>query len=209
VTKSILCFGDSITWGYNPLDGSRFPPESRWPCVLEAALEGRVRVVEEGLNARTAATDDNARPYRNGLSMLAPLLESHAPLHVVIIMLGTNDSAPCYGRSSGRIAMDCAALIRAVGASQAGPSGNTPEIVLVSPPPLGSLNAEMAIFYAGGQATSRGLAEAYRTIADKFGTRYLDAGQVTKVSAADGVHPDSEGQRKLGLALRDLVDPLL
>lgn len=47
MTKSILCFGDSLTWGYNPEDGTRFPPEDRWPRVLEAALQGRARVIEE------------------------------------------------------------------------------------------------------------------------------------------------------------------
>ncbi len=41
VAKSILCYGDSITWGYDPKDGSRLPPEDRWPRVLENALQGR------------------------------------------------------------------------------------------------------------------------------------------------------------------------
>ena len=65
MTKSILCFGDSITWGYNPEDGSRFPREARWPRVLEAALDGRAHVIEEGLSARTVAKDYAAR-FRSG-----------------------------------------------------------------------------------------------------------------------------------------------
>ena len=142
--KSILCFGDSITWGYNPVDETRYPPEDRWPRVLEAALQGRGRVIEEALNGRTIASDEPARPYRNGLSMFPPLLESHAPLDVVVIMLGTNDSAPCYGLTAGKIAINCTALVRAVNASLSGPGGTTPKIVLIAPPPLGSLNAEMS-----------------------------------------------------------------
>ena len=209
MVTSILCYGDSITWGYNPKDGSRFPPENRWPRVLEDALQGRARVIEEGLNARTVATDEPSRPNRNGLSMLPPLLEAHAPLDVVIIMLGTNDSAPCYRLTAGKIAMDCASLIRAVIAGPAAPGGGPPHIVLVSPPPLRSLSPEMTLFYAGGQATSSGLASAYRTIAESFDVTFFDAGQVTQVSAADGVHPDAQGQRQLGLALNDVVGPLL
>ncbi|HSD92768.1 MAG TPA: SGNH/GDSL hydrolase family protein [Methyloceanibacter sp.] len=209
MTKSILCYGDSITWGYDPRDGSRFPREARWPGVLEAALQGRARVIEEGLNARTVATDEPSRPNRNGLAMLPPLLESHAPLDVVAIMLGTNDSAPCYGLTSGKIAMNCAALIRTVNASLAGPGGATPRTLLIAPPPLGSLSAEMSLFYAGGEPTSQGLAAAYRTIAQRFDALFLDAGQVTKVSAADGVHLDPDGQRALGLAVAKLLEPLL
>jgi len=209
VTKSILCFGDSITWGYNPEDGSRFTLEERWPRVLEAALDGRAHVIEEGLNARTVATDEPSRPNRNGLAMLPPLLESHAPLDVVVIMLGTNDSAPCYGLTAGKIAMNCGSLIRAVNASLAGPGATAPMTFLIAPPPLGSLSAVMSLFYAGGQATSRGLAEAYRIIAKQFGVLFLDAGQVTTVSAIDGVHLDPDGQRALGLAVGKCLGPIL
>ena len=54
--KTVLCYGDSITWGYNPVDGSRFPFEQRWPGVLQARLGSSYRVIEEGLNGRTVAT---------------------------------------------------------------------------------------------------------------------------------------------------------
>jgi len=202
VAKSILCYGDSITWGYNPKDGSRLPPEDRWPRVLEAELQGRARVVEEGLNGRTVATDEPSRPYRNGLALLPPLLEAHAPLDAVIIMLGTNDSAPCYGLSAGRIAMNCAGLIRAV---QAAPSGAACKLLLIAPPPLGALSPEMALLYAGGEAVSRGLADAYATVAARFNCLFLDAGKVAEASKIDGVHLDPPEQRKLALAVRDVV----
>lgn len=207
--KSILCFGDSITWGYNPKNGTRYPPEDRWPRVFEAAAQGRARVIEEALNGRTTATDEPNRPCRNGLAMFPALLEAHAPLDVVIIMLGTNDSAPCYGLTAGRIAFNCVALIRAVNASLSGPGGSTPKMVLIAPPPLGSLNAEMSLLYSGGQATSRGLAAAYDSIAKRFGISFIDAGKIIKVSAVDGVHLDREDQRKLGQAVADVVTPLL
>jgi len=209
VTKTILCFGDSITWGYNPNDGTRYPPEDRWPRALEAALQGKVRVIEEGLNARTIATDDPARPYRNGIAMLPPLLESHTPIDVVVAMLGTNDSAPCYGLTAGRIGVNAMAMVRTINASQAGPGGTAPKMVLIAPPPLGSLNPEMSLMYSGGQGTSRGLAAAFETVAKRFGVGYLDAGEIVKVSAADGVHLDPDAQRTLGAAVGKVVAPLL
>jgi len=209
VTKTILCFGDSITWGYNPKDGTRLPPEDRWPRALEAALQGRAHVIEEALNGRTIATDDPSHPYRDGMAMFPPLLESHAPLDVVAIMLGTNDSAPLYGLSVGRIAMNSMALVRAVATSQAGPGGTAPKMVLIAPPPLGSLSAEMALMYSGGQGTSRGLAAAYRTVANSFGIAFFDAGDVVAVSAVDGVHLDPEGQRTLGFAISKILEPLV
>lgn len=209
VTKTILCFGDSITWGFNPKDGTRFAPEDRWPRALEAALQGRARVVDEALNGRTIATDDPAHLYRNGMAMFPPLLETHAPLDVVVVMLGTNDCAPCYGLSAGRIAMNSMALIEAVNASQSGHGRTTPKMVLIAPPPLGSLNPEMALMYSGGQGTSRGLAAAYETVAKSYDIAFFDAGEVVKVSAVDGVHLDPEAQRTLGVAVSKVVEPLL
>jgi lysophospholipase L1-like esterase len=91
--KTILCYGDSITWGRNAVDGTRFPFEQRWPGILQAGLGNDYRIVEEGLGGRTVATESWAMPHRDGRAMLAPILESHAPLDWVIIMLGTNDCA--------------------------------------------------------------------------------------------------------------------
>jgi len=209
VTKCILCFGDSLTWGFNPEDGTRFPPEDRWPRALESALQGRATVIEEGLNGRTIATEEPSRPNRNGLTMLPPLLETHTPLDVVVFMLGTNDSAPSYSLSAGKIAINSTALIRAVHASLAGPGGAAPKIVLIAPPPIGSLSPEMALMYSGGQTNSRGLASAYRSVADRFGTAFFDAAEAVKVSTADGVHLDAAGQRALGLAVSKIIAPLL
>jgi lysophospholipase L1-like esterase len=207
--KSVLCYGDSLTWGYNPKDASRHPPNARWPGLLESELEGRARVIEEALNGRTVATDEPSRPNRNGLAMLPPLLEAHAPLDIVIIMLGSNDCAPAYGLTPGKIAMDCASLIRVTRSSLAAPGGGAPEILLIAPPPFGLLDPLSALFYAGGEATSQGLAEAYATIAQSFGCMFLDAAQVTHASALDGVHLDPPEQRKLALAVKNIVQPLL
>ena len=207
--KSILCYGDSLTWGYNPTDASRYPQDARWPGILERELEGRARVIEEALNGRTVATDEPASPNRNGLAMLPPLIETHAPLDIVIIMLGSNDCAPAYGLTPGEIAMDCASLIRVTRSSLAGSGGGTPKILLIAPPPFGTLDPLSALFYAGGEATSQGLAAAYATIALSFDCLFLDAAQVTNASALDGVHLDPPEQRKLAMAIKNIVQPLL
>lgn len=105
MAKTVLCYGDSITWGFNPTDGSRFSFEQRWPGVLQAALGTGYRIVEEGLTGRTVATDSWGLPHRDGRAMLGPMLGSHAPLDWVIILLGTNDCGPSYHRDVSEIAL--------------------------------------------------------------------------------------------------------
>lgn len=49
---------------------------------------------------RTTAWNDPFRPSRNGRDLLLPLLQTHAPLDLVIIFLGTNDLQAMYGVSA-------------------------------------------------------------------------------------------------------------
>ncbi len=38
--KQILAFGDSLTWGADPVTGLRHPESGQWPRVLGAGLDG-------------------------------------------------------------------------------------------------------------------------------------------------------------------------
>jgi len=203
--ETILCYGDSITWGYNPVDGTRFPFEARWPGVLEVTLGNGYRIIEEGLSGRTVATDSWILPNRDGRSMLAPLLETHAPLDWVIILLGTNDCAPTFHRDVGEIAFGCATLLWTVQKSFAGPAGGVPKMLLVSPPPFGKFSPFMDLCFRGGEATAQGLAGAYATVAEACGARFLDTTKILSPGPVDGVHPDADGQRKLGQAIAGVI----
>ena len=204
--KTILCYGDSITYGYNPVDGTRFPFEQRWPGVLQNTLGSDYRIIEEGLDGRTVATNSWILPHRNGRTMLGPLLESHAPLDWVIIMLGTNDCAPTFHRDVGEIAFGCVTLIWTVQKSFAGPNRGVPQILLVSPPPFGKFSPLMDLCFRGGEATGQGLAAAYATVAKDCGARFFDAASVLPPGPVDGVHPDANGQRQLGEAIAKIIE---
>ncbi len=207
--KTILCYGDSLTWGYDPRDGSRYPFDQRWPGVLEKELGRGFRVVEEGLSGRTTVADSPLLPNRNGLKMLEPLLESHAPIDLCILMLGTNDVAPAYRLAASDIACGCLALVWAIERSQAGPAGRAPKVLLIAPPPLGTVSGMMGLFYKGGEKTSRALAKAYKTAADSAGCLFLDSSKCVNASRVDGVHLDPEAHRILALEIKKILLPVL
>ena len=52
---TILCYGDSNTYGYNPVNGLRYPKDVRWTGVLQKLLGEQYAVIEEGCNGRTTA----------------------------------------------------------------------------------------------------------------------------------------------------------
>ena len=87
----IVCYGDSNTWGHNPVNGKRFNEEERWPKILQNLLGKEHEVIEEGLCGRTASFIDDVKPFRYGLAMLEGTMEIHLPADLIIIMLGTND----------------------------------------------------------------------------------------------------------------------
>ncbi len=206
MTRTIVCFGDSNTHGADPSGAGRLPREVRWPRVMADALGDGYEVIEEGLNGRTTVWDSPLAPGRNGLTYLLPCLLSHAPVDLLIIMLGTNDTKRCYGLTAPEIAGGASVLVDAARASLAGPDGMPPEVLLVSPVPLGELTARSEMWGLGeARAESERLASMYRLVADSAGAGFFDAGSVADVAPDDGVHLDGTACAELGAALADVV----
>lgn len=212
--KTILAYGDSLTFGANPIPGGpRHAHEDRWPAALERALGGAARVIAEGLGGRTTVHDDGwAAADRNGARILPTLLESHSPLDLVIIMLGTNDLKPFHGRTAQEAANGMRRLVQIVRGHYVKPSDVTPRIILVSPPHIIHSDHPEMIPHFGGRAViaeSQELARWYRLRADEYGCGFFDAATVAKAHPADGVHLDAENTRKIGEALAPLVKSTL
>lgn len=210
--KTVLCFGDSITWGYDPATAARYDLHTRWPGVLRDALGEGFHVVEEGLCGRLTIWENEFLPGRNGLAALPMLLESHAPIDLAIVMLGTNDLQPGFGRAPGDVARGAGRLLETIRFSLAGPGGTSPRRLLVAPPPVAGVSGFMRIAFAGAEAGSRELASWYREVAAALGGDFLDAGEFTRGSVGpggDGVHPDAAGHRALGEGLAVAVRKIL
>jgi len=203
-----MCYGDSLTWGYNPETRDRFPFNIRWPGVLQKNLEDKIRIIEEGLNGRTTIWDDSFLPGRNGRAMLAPLLISHTPIDLVIIMLGTNDIQPFHKISAKEAARGCGTLIDIVQKSGSGPDGKSPQVLLIAPPPFGSISEMMKFSFEGSEEESKKLGQYYSLIAKKYGCYFLDSSQFIESSKIDGVHLDEPEQKKLGLEVKKMVETI-
>ena len=185
--KTVLCYGDSITWGYNPEDASRFEFNERWPGILQGELGDSVRVIEESLPGRTTNSDRPYLPDRNGSTCLPMILEAHAPIDVFILMLGTNDLFKAFGFSASDIAASCMSLIWKVQKSMAGPGYGVPEILLIAPPKLGKLSTFMSFYLEGRQKASSELAREYKKAAEVSACHFLDASKHVRASKIDGV----------------------
>jgi len=213
--KSILCYGDSLTWGWIPVkEGSptlRYPFEQRWTGAMAAVLGEGYIVVEEGLSARTTSADDPNDPRLNGSHYLPSAIASHLPLDLVIIMLGTNDTKPYYNRTPYDIAYGMAKLVGQVltSAGGVGTPYPAPRCLVVAPPPLSPMpHPYFQGMFGGGHEKSKELGRQYRDMADFLKVDFLDAGDFITTDGCDGIHFTGENNLDLGRAIATKVEEI-
>jgi len=210
--KTILCYGDSNTWGCIPLTGAqpprRYGPTKRWPGVLRRELGDGFWIVEEGLNGRTTVWDDPLEPFRSGRELLLPCLLTHQPIDLVIVMLGTNDLKIRFGVGARDIAAGAGLLLDIVRASNCGPGESPPRALLVCPPSVGHLDV-FAEEFAGAVERSRDLPRHYAAVADAHACPWIDAGVHVRSSDKDGIHLDAPAHEQLGVVVAQHVRLLL
>ena len=214
--KTILCYGDSNTWGYDPANAGggaahvRFGPHERWAGVLRDHLGEGYWVVEEGLNGRTTVWPDPVEGvYKNGMATLMAVLESHHPLDLVIIMLGSNDLKMRYSVPARDIAYGAGMLIDVALRSRLGPNNGVPQVLLICPPTISTLSERFTDMFAGSVEKSRQLGKWYRQVAREYGCHFLDAGEIVVSSSIDGLHLDKGEHLKLGQAVAAQVHQIL
>lgn len=209
--KSVLCYGDSLTWGYDPVNPGRHAYEDRWTSVLQKGLGHGVRVIAEGLNGRTTAYDDHlADCERNGVKLLPSVLETHAPVDLVVLLLGTNDMKRGMAGTAIAAAKGMARLVKLIRHHEWGFDYDAPEILIVAPPAIcETANAPFAAMFRGSLEESAMLASLYRDLADETGCGFFDAGSVASTTPLDGIHLDADNTRALGRGVEPVVRMML
>lgn len=209
--KTVLCYGDSLTWGYDVDGPGRHALEDRWPSVLQNALGGDAHVVAEGLNGRTTAFDDHlAGADRNGARILPTILMSHAPIDLIVIMLGSNDMKPFICGHAVGARQGMRRLVDIVRNHDYPLDEAAPDILIVAPPPLCETgDPDFAASFKGGVEQSRMLASFYSELADLEGCGFFDAGSVATTTPIDGVHLDARNTRAIGKGLEPIVRMML
>jgi lysophospholipase L1-like esterase len=203
--RVILAYGDSNTHGTMPMatleDQGRFAPAERWPGVCARALGSGWRVIEEGLPGRTTVHPDPIEgAHKNGLAILPAILETHRPIDLVVLMLGTNDLKQRFSVTPLDVGISVSKLLDALGQSRSGPKSDRPRLLVVAPMPIEEVGC-LAGMFEGGAAKSRRLAAEVARVAALYGADFLNAGEVITVSEIDGIHFDAAAHAALGRAI--------
>lgn len=199
--KVILCFGDSNTWGNIPRTDQRYPADIRWPGVLQNLLGDNFEVVEEGLCGRTFVAEHVGKPWKTGITHLKAILNSHEPLHEIIVMLGTNDVKDRYKLSAFDIAQHLQQTIDLVHTE----AKDTRIIVICPPAIVVPYDGVLEDKIKRGVEIFKELPALFKEVARVNNCLYIDAGDYISLENSDGFHLDQEAHAKLGERIAQLI----
>ncbi len=203
----ILCYGDSNTWGYiSGSDHNRYLKDERWTGILQQLLGKEYLIIEEGLNSRTLISNDErpGKEGKNGYEYLIPCLDTHDPLDIVVLMLGTNELKAVYNKTIediGNLIDDC--FVKTILNRKSQFMNTTPKLILVCPPLVDENTDYCKKKYEGAYIKSKDLNNIYKQIADKYNCYFVNNEDLT--TGIDGVHLDKESHRKLARKLCESI----
>ena len=211
--KHIVCLGDSNTHGYcaDPMDcadhGARFNENERWTCLLQKKLGDDYLVLEEGLSGRTTVFPDPLHESMPALDVAFPILMSHEPVDLLVIMLGTNDTKDRLGMNAPCIALGMNRLIEKCKSVPCW-GDHAPNILVVAPPHIGRELKDPCMGVTCAEKSEQ-LAEYYAPVAKNQGCAFLDAQGVAEFNRVDYMHLSRKGHKQLADKLAEMIPELV
>lgn len=182
-TQTIVCIGDSITYGY----GVANPAQDAWPALLNDKLGDSWNVVNLGVSG-TTLLDEGAFPYRSTGNVERAI---ELDPSIAFIMLGSNDSVdPQWNAESYRAQLN--ALIDELEDA----STRDVHIILMAPPCTFFYLNEKPRHDSINQVLSDVIRPIVQDTAETRGARYIDLYEFTEDHPEwfpDELHPNEEG----------------
>lgn len=196
----ILCYGDSNTWGYiSGSDHKRHGTDERWTGILSELLGSKYEIIEEGLSGRTLISNDMrpGKEGRNGYEYLLPCLDTHSPIDLVILMLGTNELRTVYNKTTkdiGEIFEQY--FVKTILNRKTRCKSSSPKLLIITPPVVNE-NVEYWSDnkYIGASKKSEELNDIYKVIAQKYNCYFM--GNENLKTGIDGIHLTKESHNNL------------
>ena len=208
--KTILCFGDSNTYGVNPR-GGRHPFYVRWPGRLQMLLGSPYDVIEEGFCGRTTIWEDPTAPGRCGIQALPGILKNGGLPDLAILALGANDCKRYYQADASAITAGMGRLCRLIRETAAQENQAAPLILLLAPVHIleGIEHSPYKGFDPDAPAKSRALPPLYEKLAARENCLFFDAAGIAQASPIDKLHMEKEAHLAIAQGLLPLIQRTL
>ena len=183
--KTIVFFGDSNTYGYDPRDiwNARYPASVRWTGRLAKRAGDSWQVLPYGQNGRCIPEMPAAQRY------LDPFIKELGSVDVFACMLGTNDVFLTMRPDASAAERRMDAFLSYLDTKET--IGN---ILLIAPPAV-SREAAADTAMTAYIRESEKLPELYRALAERHRVFFIDANAWQIPMVFDAVHFSEEGHR--------------
>lgn len=198
--KTLVCYGDSNTYGYNPHNSLRYDDNILWTTILQDYLSEEYKVYNEGLNGRMIAFNRTNEEYKNALLTIVSDLDKYETIDFMSIMLGTNDVSADMNLSIEDITNGLEKLLSAATNHLMKKQNYLPKILIIVPAHILPDYHGTAFEWQIDDTTiykSNNLTNSYKNLADKYNCLFLDCTNKLEVSSIDCEHLTENGHSKL------------
>ncbi|MBR6099338.1 hypothetical protein IKP85_06295 [bacterium] len=199
--KKILCYGDSNTYGYNPVDGSRFDDKTRWTALLRNNLGSGYEVTEEGGCDRTGFVDNDKGFMFSSQRHFPKTIAKMKNVDVLILAIGTNDLQFKYDISFSQVENGLEKLI-VYARNYAGKIVLIPPVILSDNVLKGCFNYQ---FDETSISKSKKVGKIYSKLSKVYGLKLFDFNKFTEPSVTDGLHYDENGHKIIAEKLTNFL----
>jgi lysophospholipase L1-like esterase len=165
-------------------------------------------IIEEGLNSRTLISDDQrvGKEGKNGSAYLLPCLDTHDPIDLVILMLGTNELKAVYDKNPEQIGQILDEyFVKKILTRKSQFKDHYPKLLIVAPPIVNEHTSYCmeGNKYSGANEKSKRLNDIYQQIAAN--NDCLFCGNKGLETGIDGVHLTEQSHKLLAESLKKQV----
>ena len=199
--KKVLLYGDSNTWGHNPVDFSQL--ETTWGKVA-AKLLPECEIEIDGECGRATLAGEGAK---HGIACFRErYFTKRRDFDLIVIMLGTNDVLKEFNYTAERTAQ---ALKQYIHEARVVYGDKTPEFLIISPILVKENALKHPVFSelytAQSVETSLHFADAIEKMTKDEGVYFMNAALYAEASDIDGIHMETEEHEKLGAAAAEKI----
>ena len=196
---TIVCFGDSNTFGFNPKNGSRFKEEQRWSGIIKRTLNGKFNVIEAGCNNRTCFSINPESDELTGIKIINKYLPTNA--NYLILALGINDLQKFYNTDENKIKNGLQEIINI-----AKKINTNIQIIIIAPSKIKEniFNTFFAtMFNKKSVELSMTIQDIYEEVSTENGCAYINLDKIVQTSDLDGLHYEENEHKKIAETILD------
>ncbi|MBQ9328999.1 MAG: hypothetical protein IJ225_10785 [Solobacterium sp.] len=180
-TKTIICIGDSITFGAGVLTSRK---KDAWPYLLDRMMGQEAEVLNYGISGATMLRSGDT-PYREDFYRAVEEIDPQT----ILLMLGTNDSKR-QNWNAELFAKDYEDFLKRF-------MKEGRKIILMYPPKaFGKKGKEVSVYGIRDHEIHEGVIPVIHTMADQYNLQVIDLYALSENHPeylGDGVHPNKQG----------------